>query len=326
MKHVTEIRDQPYRHMLAGVSFRPVFIIGEHRSGTTILYKLLAQTGAFNVVRYYHITHYDQILYNHVHQRTATAKAELAAYMAEIGLRDRYFDHIRVHPDLPEEYSFVLKRHASVINIPRTNRRNRHMLVELCRKIQVAAQQDRPVLLKNPWDSANFIYLNRAFPLARFIFIHRHPLPTVNSKLKAMRGILAEQNKYSALLDPAYAQLHERPWLARLACTAFSSIGGLDVRLITLLNWYSARYYLRNIPKLDSDDFIELTYEQLCRRPDETITGILSFLELTAQNPIDFGAEIKPRPLKLLPTIAARKAYIQNHLQSYMAWLNYNPI
>lgn len=326
MNRNKKIKDRPYLPMLAGVTFRPVFIIGEHRSGTTIFYKLLAETGAFNVARYYHITNYDEILYNHIHGRTAAAKAELADFMAEIGLKDRNFDHIRVHPDLPEEYSFILKRHATVLNLPRTNRHNRHRLVELCRKIQVEAQVDRPVLLKNPWDSANFIHLHKSFSQARFIFIHRHPIPNVNSKVKAVRNILEERNHYSALLDPAYARLHDRPKLVRLIRTLFTRLIGLDVRLVTWQARHSARYYLRNIQKLDSAVFTEITYENLCNRPDETIAGVLNFLRLSAHTAIDFAAEINPRPLNLLPTITNHKSYIQEHLHSYMARLNYNPI
>lgn len=317
--------DEPYLHLLEGVSFRPVFIIGPHRSGTTILYKLLAATGAFNFVRFYHITHYDEILNNHYSGRTEVAKAELTARLAEDEVNDRSFDSIRVHPDLPEEYSFILKRGYSVLYLPSTDDDNRHRLVELCRKVQLEAGEKRPLLLKNPWDSANFLYLRDNFPDAQFIFIHRHPLPCVNSRLKAMRGILEDRVDYSALLDPAYARLHDRPLLARLADLLFTPIGGLDVRLVTQFTKETTNYYLENIHKLNHTFYTELTYEQLCNRPDETISRVLDFLELEAQAPVDFSGAVERRPLNLLPSIADHKGYIQRKLRPYMTRLNYNP-
>lgn len=92
-------RDQPYLHLLHDVAFRPVFIIGEHRSGTTILYKLLAATGLFNYVTYYHITHSNELLHNRICQQEAAAKEALQARFATLNLEDRGFDQIRVTPD-----------------------------------------------------------------------------------------------------------------------------------------------------------------------------------------------------------------------------------
>ena len=35
------LSDETYLHQIQGVDFRPVFIIGPHRSGTTLLYRVL---------------------------------------------------------------------------------------------------------------------------------------------------------------------------------------------------------------------------------------------------------------------------------------------
>lgn len=37
----------------------PVFILGLHRSGTTILYEMLASTGAFDVLTAWHVIEFD---------------------------------------------------------------------------------------------------------------------------------------------------------------------------------------------------------------------------------------------------------------------------
>ncbi|EDX82930.1 hypothetical protein S7335_108 [Synechococcus sp. PCC 7335] len=56
--------DSPHLNMLKDVEVAPIIILGDQRSGTTLLYKTLADTGCFNVVRAYHIIKYDEILSN----------------------------------------------------------------------------------------------------------------------------------------------------------------------------------------------------------------------------------------------------------------------
>ena len=74
--------DLGYSNLFRNMKFDPVFIIGDHRSGTTVLYMLLAQTGAFNVVTAYHVIRYHEIVANHELGRTAEVKRELAVARA----------------------------------------------------------------------------------------------------------------------------------------------------------------------------------------------------------------------------------------------------
>ncbi|NJN19548.1 MAG: sulfotransferase, partial [Oscillochloris sp.] len=86
-----------------------VFIMGDHRSGTTLLYQLLAATGGFNVVTAYHVINFDQVLADHGAGRSAAARCELAARLGALGISDRKLDGVIVSPDLPEEYGFLLE-------------------------------------------------------------------------------------------------------------------------------------------------------------------------------------------------------------------------
>jgi hypothetical protein len=45
--------DSLYLGVLKNISFQPVFIMGDHRSGTTLLYQMLDAAQCFNVVRAY---------------------------------------------------------------------------------------------------------------------------------------------------------------------------------------------------------------------------------------------------------------------------------
>ncbi len=43
-----KILDDEYIKLVEDASFEPIFIMGLHRSGTSILYKMLGETGNFN--------------------------------------------------------------------------------------------------------------------------------------------------------------------------------------------------------------------------------------------------------------------------------------
>ena len=59
---MSEIPDAPHLPKLESVPVRPVFILGEPRSGTTLLYKLLGLSGCFNIVTVYHLMRYDELM------------------------------------------------------------------------------------------------------------------------------------------------------------------------------------------------------------------------------------------------------------------------
>ena len=155
--------DIEYAHRLQGLTFEPVFIIGDHRSGTTVLYQLLSSTGAFSVVTAYHVICYQEIVSDHVSLRTAAAQQALADRFARLGLGNRVIDGVRVSPDLPEEYGFIIDPSSR----PRLRPHTLPAFVELCQKIRFTGG-DRPILLKNPWDVLGFTYVKRACPNARF--------------------------------------------------------------------------------------------------------------------------------------------------------------
>src|SRR5260370_13247640 len=89
--------------------FRRVFIMGHHRSGTTILYRLLADTALFNVTTAYHILNRHRLLALHSAGEEPQAREELRRLFEARGLRDREFDSIKITPDIPEEYAYALE-------------------------------------------------------------------------------------------------------------------------------------------------------------------------------------------------------------------------
>jgi len=94
------------------------------------------------------------------------ARLELEELFRNQGITDRGIDNVVATPDLPEEYGFIF-RNAGYQD--RMNHENLALFTQLCKKNQLSSNQNRPLLLKNPWDFPNFLYVKKAWPEAKFI-------------------------------------------------------------------------------------------------------------------------------------------------------------
>lgn len=304
--------EQQYAESLQQVHFKPVFILGDHRSGTTLLYKTLAATNCFNYVTAYHVINYNRLLSIHAQGKDAYARQELEKVFESHDLRDRGIDHVQLTPDLPEEYGFILDNAGYGF---RLSQDSLPVFIELCKKIQLVGASDKPLLLKNPWDSSNFLQIKENFPDCKIIFIQRDAAEVISSKLKAMRVLLAKENAYTTLLSQKYGDIFKSPIKKYLYQLYYSGVLGLGLRQFIKETIESRTYYSQNISRLDKSDYISITYEGLCKSPRETILGILEFLGLEEVNPLDYESLIKPRPLNLLPEVVRKKNEINQKLQ-----------
>src|SRR6266571_9440515 len=103
-----KIMDAPYLGQLQDPPSELVFIMGCHRSGTSMLYHLLAYTGQLDYLSAYDIIKYDELLHNRITGREAQVKAELQRVLQKEASRG--LDDLPVGADLPEEYRFVMPR------------------------------------------------------------------------------------------------------------------------------------------------------------------------------------------------------------------------
>jgi hypothetical protein len=311
--------DRRFLHLLAGISFDPVFIIGDHRSGTTLLYKILSDTGNFQVFTAYHVIHYDEILVNQQTGRELEAKQALAGRFAELGISNRIIDSVPASPDTPEEYGFALEDSQR----PRVRPANEARMVEICRKLQFTQSGAKPLLLKNPWDVLSFADLKTYFPNARLVFLHRHPLGVINSQLRAIRSLISVRNEYTALLANWYLRLWQSP--VKLAAMRLMFGKGSPVwRSIVPPHVLRAnRYYAENIGKVPPEDCFSLCYEDLCRSPRVTLEKLLAFLRVRPEVPPSYETMISQRDPELLPEIARCRKQILKPFQPYLAARGY---
>lgn len=312
--------DRQHLGVLERVNFRPVFIMGSHRSGTTLLHKTLGATQCFNVVTAYHIIKYGEIVHNHLNGATDERKADLAALFEQKGLRNRGIDGIEVSPDAPVEYGFALRGEGYR---PRLKPSNLESFIELCKKVQLTSDPDRPLLLKNPLDSLNFMFVKEVFPDSRFIFIHRNPVNTINSQLRSIRSMLSARNEYGAMLMNWYSDIFGQPIRLRLARFMFSSRFGLGVRLMTRGAAKATNYFMENISSLSESDYISLRYEDLCREPRSSIAKILDHLDLEGNAQVDYESLISVRADALLKDVESSRASIIKRMRPYFERFGY---
>jgi hypothetical protein len=290
--------------------------MGDHRSGTTILYKLLEASKHFNVVRAYHVICAEQLLYNYFTGRENAVKRQIAEKLNAAGQTSRIIDNVGISPDLTEEYGFILKH---VRYRAKLKPKNFQGFLTFCKKIQLISDPLKPLLLKNPWDYLNFIYIKKALPNAKFIFIHRDPVHIINSQLKAIQLISHQQNAYTEMVSNWYQNRFDK-LLIRII---FGSNKDLGFRIVRRHVYLSTNYFMENVRKLPNKDYICITYEDLCGNADITILKLLEFLELPFQEPAAFNQSIQKRNVSLIPVVQKNERKVKSDLKAYMTYCGY---
>ncbi len=311
--------DAQYAPLFSKLDFRPVFIVGDHRSGTTLLYQLLAATGHFHVLNAYQVVHYNEIVTHFMEGRTQTARLELEKRFAELGANDRVFDGVRVTPDLPEEYGFLIEDNAR----PRLRPSNRGRLVELCQKLRLIGGTDKPILLKNPWDALSFVFLKESFPEAKLIFLQRHPLAVVNSQLRAVRSMMEAHHEYHRLIAPWYPRLWDSRIRRQFMQQVFSARLALWRYIVPRHVARAGNYFMANFKRIPAADAICFRYEDICSNPSGNIEAILRFLQIEPEAGVDYAGLIEKRPTKLLPEVVRYRTQILRRMQPYLDRFHY---
>lgn len=282
---------------------------------------MLAATGIFNTVTAYHLLHYNEILYNHHEKKQKEAKQRLTESFLQNGLRDRGIDQLRVTADFAEEYGFLLATRTVKMSI---TRKNGDLFKEMCKKIQFISGNQKPLLLKNPYDFNNFLLIKQMFPSARFVFIHRHPQKTVSSLVKAMRTILEEKNPYTARLSKVYDRWYSNPLLLQSLRFMFKTLPECSVILIANITARMTQYYVKNIKELPEEDYISITYEELCTHPSETLQRIMDKLGVSPLSTIDTGSLMQPRKRDIDKSVKKLHRYIYDLMRSYFEQFGYS--
>jgi hypothetical protein len=262
-----------------------IFILGSHRSGTTILYNALVAAGPFCHPTPYHLAHFRDFRRNERFDPLA-AMAETERRFRSQGIVDRFVDGIPAHARSPEEYGFALPG-------GRLTRDTLDTFLAFCDFVRSGAEPDRLLLLKNPRDLPNVRFIHRTFPEAKFIFIHRHPGPTIESRLRELRLLFSRRSPYQAEIEPRYDEIMRGRALRLILRTCLRP--GALVRLYFLFEFRrNARHLLRQLASLPRESYSQTTYEELCREPERVVQGLLAFLGVGRDDGASLRGMIRP--------------------------------
>lgn len=175
---------------------RPLFVLGNGRSGTTYLQRLLARDPRFGYPNLYQTTHPHTFL---------STEARVAPRVAAWLPKTRRHDSVPLSVDAPSEDEFALAIATGCSPalrwvFPRHRRRYaRYLTFRAAESDEVARwktafvwflkkltlKQGRPLVLKSPAHTARIPLLLELFPDAAFVHIHRHPYAVFQSTCRS---------------------------------------------------------------------------------------------------------------------------------------------
>ena len=305
--------DQPYLERLNGIEVRPVFIVAPHRSGTTLLYRTLAESGSFNIVTVNHLVNRHRLLHLYFTGQYEMAREELNRYFESKGVPAESQNSRQFNADTLEEYCYAFDRQP---HAPRLSPDNAESFRVFCKKLQVIQDPSRCLLLKNPFDGIGFLYIPQVFPEARFVFIYRNPVHVVSSRIRLNRLLLGRKFEYHATFLQEYARLFANPVKLALARLVFSEKLPLMTELVLRDVSRHCDYVRENWAKL-GDRAIGVTYPELCHEPTRTVHRIMDFLGVAEKNPRDYSFMIRKREPEILPEVERRRKRILRRNAAY---------
>lgn len=305
--------DQPYLERLNAIDVPPVFIVAPHRSGTTLLYRTLAESGSFNIVTVNHIVNRHRLLHLYFTGQYGAAREELNRYFESKGVARESQNSRQFNADNLEEYCYAFDRQA---HRPRLAPDNAEQFKLFCKKLQVIQDPSRLLLLKNPYDGIGFLYIREIFPQARFIFIYRNPVEIINSKIRLNRVLLAKKFEYHATFVQEYARLFANPFKLAMARLVFSERLPIMTELVIRDVSHNCDSVLENFGKL-GEQAMGVTYPELCNEPTQTVRRVMDFLALQEKNPRDYSSMIRKREPDILPEVTRRRSRILRRNEAY---------
>jgi hypothetical protein len=287
---------------------QPVFIIGNPRSGTTFLHRLLAKDEQnFSTIRTWEIFFAPSVFQrkivwaiqavddkfggavqrwlvrqeqktwfnNHMHKVSLWEAEEDESLL--LAIWESIFTSVFFpHPDLVRKYAMFDK------GVPRRERRRIMRFYRACLRKHLYAHNTRKKFLsKNPAFSAKVASLYEFFPNAKIIYLVRNPLDTVPSLISWMTY------QWSQFSDPADEYLY-RDYLIQLA-----------------KEWYE--YPLEQLEKALPESYEIVVYDELAKDPKSVIGRVYD----------KFGFEVSPEfSAALEEANVAAKSYKSKHRYS----------
>lgn len=245
------------------IKFRPIFILGTPRSGTTLLMQTL---------KYYFDISY---INNFTHRYFFGCPFISELFFSRLSFYDENFTSnygrtkglIGPHEGSNWWYRFFNRKPRYVA----TNNINFHKMERFKSSIRLLTNfSGKNVVFKNPHASLRLNPINSIFPDALFIRIYRDKLDNAHSILKARKDNLGSYNKWWSMDPPGYEDLLSLPPYVQV------------VEQINLINNLIDQDIKKNA--IDKKYIHELSYEDLCEKPSYIINQIHKFFIKNSTN------------------------------------------
>ncbi len=291
----------------------PLFILGMHRSGTTLLYEMLSVMGHWNTLSAWHVAGYDDIREGKIEHDVL--RSNITKRLADAGMETRGVDAVMAGPETREEYCFIMDNKGFGNELtPRAF----PLFQEICATVQGTYLSQRPLLLKNPWDFGNGHVIQKLIPSARFVYIHRHPTETVSSMWRFLHAALQEPNPYLEMLSRRYREITHSRWKMGLLGNAVRHCPGSFID--ALIWWFGGKCdgYLKSNSSIPLQKRIDITYDELCEHPNETMARIRQHFDV-ADNGTDYSSMISRRKAVCDHLVTAKSRKIERRMRKYVS-------
>ncbi|KAK9806232.1 hypothetical protein WJX72_006661 [[Myrmecia] bisecta] len=305
------------------------------RSGTTFLYKALADVLPVAYLRQYDLLNYSRLLAAYKAGTIPKEAAAMDEYWAAVGCTTRLLDNVGASHASAEEHGFMLMAHSRWCTNHLTAATSQ-LFSQLCAKLVTVQEcQSGVVLMKNPCDYGLEAEILRLYPNAKFIHIQRD----MTSCLSSMLRILDDVWPGVGGMDPwLHAMLTGGKYVAALFIMLDLIAGQEQTMRQVALNLVNTTPVLKaeaacafaEIRAQEPHRVHELTYEELMGDPQGAVQGIATFLGLEpdAAQLAQLGGRVEPRQTKPHPYIvdamkarAAAKAPQTGDWRNLAAWI-----